>query len=38
MQPDQPQEPPSHPALQTTLLLIGVMVVIIGLAALSTFR
>lgn len=41
MQPDQPnrsEEPPVHPRLQTALLLIAVMALLIGLAALSTFR
>ncbi len=37
MEPQQPNESPSHPPFQTALLLIAVLVVLIGLAALSTF-
>ncbi len=37
MEPQRPKDAPSHPPLQTAVLLIGVLVVLIGLAALSTF-
>ncbi len=37
MEPDQSNEPPTHPPLQTALLLIGVLVLLVGLAAYSTF-
>ncbi len=36
MNPEQ-SEPPSHPPVQTALLLIAVLVLLVGLAAASTF-
>lgn len=37
MEPQDPSDSPSHPPFQTALLLIGVLALLIGLAALSTF-